>query len=275
MTNKQKTYVLYHASCLDGFGAALCAWKHLRDEAIYIPCQYGNAVPEMKIGSRVFILDFSFPRDIMVNLIEKHRVTCLDHHKTAQEALLGLGDIRTRITFDMNKSGAMLAWEYFNPGEKPPVLIEILQDRDLWLWERDDTKAVTAALKAIGFDDFNKWKPLLDDNLTGITKLQSMGEAILKDQEQTINSHVKNSYIGNLPNLDDFDLKGKDLELIELIGWVKQATIPMVNATTLISEICHALLDKYPELPVAGSMMAGNKSIYSLSVLVLDMIALK
>jgi len=36
--------VLYHANCLDGFGAAYAAWKKFGDTADYIPVQYGEEV---------------------------------------------------------------------------------------------------------------------------------------------------------------------------------------------------------------------------------------
>ena len=39
--NQEKNIVvLYHADCLDGFGAAYAAWEKFGDTAEYIPVQY-------------------------------------------------------------------------------------------------------------------------------------------------------------------------------------------------------------------------------------------
>ena len=73
----------------------------------------------MEPGSEVYILDFSYPRQVMESLLSQHvKVIALDHHKTAQEALLGLRG----ALFDMNRSGAMISWEYFHPEREIPDL---------------------------------------------------------------------------------------------------------------------------------------------------------
>ena len=54
----------------------------------------------------------------------------IDHHKTAQKELC---DIPKKYQiFNMNKSGAVLAWEYFFPDEEVPLLFLYIQDRDIW-----------------------------------------------------------------------------------------------------------------------------------------------
>ena len=37
--------------------------------------------------------------------------------------------------FDMNHSGARLAWDYFHPGKEPPKFINYIEDCDLWAWK--------------------------------------------------------------------------------------------------------------------------------------------
>lgn len=90
------TYVLYHGNCYDGFGAAYAAWRVFGDDATYIPVVYGQPFPpEVPVGATVYILDFSYPRD---ELIEHHgwskKLVVLDHHATARDAL-------TRIARDL------------------------------------------------------------------------------------------------------------------------------------------------------------------------------
>jgi oligoribonuclease NrnB/cAMP/cGMP phosphodiesterase (DHH superfamily) len=72
----------------------------------------------------------------------------LDHHKTAEEDLAGLD----YAIFDMDKSGAVLAWEYFHPDKAIPEVLLNIQDGDLWKFERANTKELRAALPLLEFD---------------------------------------------------------------------------------------------------------------------------
>ena len=70
----QRTYVVYHAGCLDGFGAAWAAHLSLGDNNVeYLPASYGNPPPNFRTESRIFILDFSYPREITLELIGQHQ----------------------------------------------------------------------------------------------------------------------------------------------------------------------------------------------------------
>ncbi|WP_101050414.1 DHH family phosphoesterase [Macromonas nakdongensis] len=151
------TLVLYHADCPDGFGAAYAAWRALGDRADYLPCQHGGAVPAVA-GRDVFILDFAFDADVMTRLrAEARSITLLDHHQTAHDKLqclhCGPG---FSLLFDMQRSGAHLAWAHFHPGQPVPHLISRIEDRDLWDWAYPDTRPFLAALDALDFD-FEQW----------------------------------------------------------------------------------------------------------------------
>lgn len=151
--------ILYHKNCLDGFGAAYAAWRFLGDSAAYIPVTYGEEPPYLKDKS-VFILDFSYPRATILDIKRQaDTLLILDHHKTAQEALSGLD----YAVFDMGKSGCRLAWEYFHPSKSIPRLLELIEDRDLWKFRYEETKAVTAALFDLWPTEFNHWDTLVKD----------------------------------------------------------------------------------------------------------------
>ncbi len=154
-----KNYVLYHASCFDGSGAAYAAWRALGDtDTAYIPVQYGEAPPEMDSGSNIYIVDFSYPKDVLTGLLDaSEKLVVLDHHKTAKEALEGFPG----AVFDMDKSGAVLAWEYFHQEVPVPTLLYHIQDRDLWRWKISKTKEVTAGLRLI--KDFRDYDGLVGD----------------------------------------------------------------------------------------------------------------
>ena len=99
--------------------------------------------------SIVFIVDFSYPYEALERLRwAASTLVILDHHKTAQEALK---DFPGAI-FDMDRSGAMIAWNYFHPDIPPPRLIECVQDRDLWTKKFDETEAISSALPLLEGD---------------------------------------------------------------------------------------------------------------------------
>lgn len=152
--------VLFHSygngrHCPDGFGASYAAWAKFGDEAEYIPCVYGEPSPQIDDGDTVYLVDFSYPRDVLLGMADIATAVVLDHHKTAQAALEGLDF----ATFDMNRSGAQLAWDYFHPTTVEPLLISYVADRDLWLKKLPYTEEVHRALGAF-VQDFQVWDVL-------------------------------------------------------------------------------------------------------------------
>lgn len=161
--------VIYHANCNDGFGAAWAFWRLVDEkgeyeEVEYIACNYGDE-PIIHSGVDLFILDFSFPRDHLKAFCElTNKVLLLDHHKTAEEALTNWPDqpANLEIVFDKNRSGASLTWDYFSAKYTPdwigqrPKLIGFIEDRDLWKFQYEGTKAIHEVLSLLP-KDFDKW----------------------------------------------------------------------------------------------------------------------
>jgi len=148
--------VIYHADCSDGFGAAWSAWKRLGNRAEYHACKHGQPPPDVR-GKTVAILDFSFSNAVTKRMIEEAEgLIVIDHHRTA---MIELHDI-SNTHFDMNHSGARLAWDFFHPGHPPPKLISYIEDRDLWKWELPYSKEFSAAFDMVPFtyEDFEKFE---------------------------------------------------------------------------------------------------------------------
>lgn len=215
-----KTYVLYHSNCYDGFGAAFAAWCKFAGDATYIPCTYGTPPPAMEPNSKVYILDFSYPRADMIELMLRYDVTVIDHHKTAKEELKGLPN----TIFDMSSSGAVLAWAFFHSEEDVPQLLYYIQDRDLWKFELPMSREVAAALQLYPFD-FDKWEILLRRKERAITQLQQEGIIALRYKEQCV------------------DIIARRAKLENFAGHV----VPVVNATSFFSEVGEKLLELFPE----------------------------
>jgi len=189
----QDTIVIYHADCLDGYGAAYAAWKKFGDSAEYIPAHYGNPPPDV-IGKDVYILDFSYPLETLLKMhILARDLLVIDHHKTAQADLIELPFAK----FDMAKSGCVLAWEHFHPEDKTPFGLELIQDRDLWQFHIPETKAYCEALRNLINRSFIAWDFHLA--MGNCFELAERGEDLLAVFNDDITSLAKRAH--NMPLL--------------------------------------------------------------------------
>jgi nanoRNase/pAp phosphatase (c-di-AMP/oligoRNAs hydrolase) len=185
-----KIKVLFHSfgngkHCPDGFAAAYAAWKHFGDTAEYIPCVYQDAPPQIDQGDQVYLLDFSYPREVLLDINSRAHVRVLDHHKSAQENLEGL----SFACFDMSKSGAELAWEYFHPEITLPDLIRYVADRDLWKKDLPHTEEVHRALQSFA-QDFLVWDVLC--NITNYVEfMHRIGEPLYQKHLEAVDEVVQ------------------------------------------------------------------------------------
>lgn len=186
---------IYHAHCLDGFTAAWAIWKRW-PEATFIAAGYGDAPPDVA-GKHVLIVDFSYKRSVLVEMSKSAAsIRVLDHHKSAQADLADF-DIKgnpggnfvdpaavvspnIQALFDMNKSGAMLAWEYTWPSGAPDI-VKHVQDRDLWQFILHGTKEINASLGILPMD-FAVWQLTADQlrSVDGWNEHYAMGSALMR-----------------------------------------------------------------------------------------------
>lgn len=151
-----RTVILYHGSCPDGFGAAYAAWKRFGEDAEYIPLHRGEALPEGLAGDHLYFLDFTYEQEDMDHFVSIAKtVTVLDHHIGMKEVIESM----PAYVFDNDKSGAGIAWSYFNPSLPFPTLLAHVQDNDLFRFALPDTKAVLAYLTVHPFE-FEAWDAL-------------------------------------------------------------------------------------------------------------------
>ena len=182
-----KPLIIYHKGCLDGAAAALAAWLKFGDEAEYRPASYGDPAPtddEVR-GRDVYVLDFSYPRAELERMAaacaspDGGHLEVIDHHKSAKADCEGL----EFCTFDMDHSGAALAWFRFHGRTTSrnetmlPELFAYVQDRDLWRWELPHSKEVSAALAASGaLTDFRALIPIYND-----CRFSPISESLMQD----------------------------------------------------------------------------------------------
>lgn len=174
--------VLYHADCLDGFGAAYAAWRRHGNAATYRPMHHGAPWNMNEVaGHDVFILDFSFSPAVLEGMAGIARsVTQIDHHASALKAWSGLAlqdgeaflyrhpTLPLSIHFNLNKSGARLAWEYFHPDTPAPLAIRHIEDQDMWRFALPGTRPFCRALRLMPFE-LETWHEMIvatDDEST-------------------------------------------------------------------------------------------------------------
>ena len=166
--------IIYHKDCVDGFTAAWIADRVLYGNPIMHPAQYGDEPPWSLLTDKtnLFILDFSYPRDMLLSIQGKVKnIKVLDHHKTAEADLVGLDFCE----FDMTRSGAGLAWDFFHHGDHRPWIVDYVEDRDLWQWKLNNSKAVNAYIGTVT-KTLNDWDVLSAQLLKSVCR---NGEAIL------------------------------------------------------------------------------------------------
>ncbi|HCN76532.1 MAG TPA: hypothetical protein DIT13_04955 [Verrucomicrobiales bacterium] len=236
-------FVLYHANCPDGFAAAWAAWMTIGNAATYMPVNYGEPLPDLPDGAMVIMVDFSYPRPILEALAERCQVTVLDHHPTAQEALRGLDF----ATFDLQKSGAVLAWEHFHGTDVPEMLLYI-QDRDLWQWKLPASREINAGLWKGTPREFGAWKTIHALWHSGVTtakeRLIQAGEILATYDALTVDQLCKHPH------------------WMRVLNW----TVPAVASPVLQSEIGHRLLELHPTAPFAAIYMTLDDGTFAYSL---------
>jgi len=193
------TICIYHGNCADGFASAWVVRKAIGESVEFHAGVYQDPPPDVT-GKRVLLVDFSYKRPIVEQMLEKTNgnVTILDHHKTAIEDLAGLP---LHGTMNVDRSGAMLTWEYFFPGEAPPPLLLHIEDRDLWRFALARTREIQANVFSYPYD-FQVWDELM---AADVEDLAREGAAIerkhFKDIDELLGVVTRRMVIGgyNVP----------------------------------------------------------------------------
>jgi len=152
MSVTHETLVIYHDDCLDGLGSAWSAFCKLGNRARYVPARHGDAIPDFEPGAIIYILDFSYSPQLLVEISAKAgQVILIDHHITALEQcddFFNVQDLPENLSlhFDMLRSGCVLTWQHFFPEQEPPQILLHIEDRDLWHFKLDGTREITMAL---------------------------------------------------------------------------------------------------------------------------------
>lgn len=163
---------IYHGNCADGFGSAWAVRNALGARDVeYVPGTYGDPAPDVT-GRDVIMVDFCYKRPVIDAMIGKvNSLLIIDHHKTARDDLAGLPEMsmmggwpderRLGVCFDMERSGALLTWDFFHQHEEAPILLQHISDRDLWQFKLKGTKEIQACIFSHPYT-FEAWDTLVE-----------------------------------------------------------------------------------------------------------------
>lgn len=192
-----KPLVIYHSNCADGFTAAWAVRQAM--DAEFYPGVHGEPPPDVT-GRDVILVDFSYQAAVLQEIRKKARsILILDHHKSAeadipacasgkldaltvfrmdapewtarktwdyfqscayQDQCEGAPYANVYALFDMDRSGAGIAWDFFHPGKARPALIDHVEDRDLWRFALHGTREIQSALFSYPYR-FEVWDELM------------------------------------------------------------------------------------------------------------------
>lgn len=218
-------YIIYHDDA-DGIASALAAYINFkRDRTRYFAVNYGQSFPlEIKYLEKedeVYILDFSYKKEILEEINSRvSKLVVIDHHETAYNDLKDLD----YAIFDLNKSGATLSFEYFNKGKEMHKLFKLVEDRDLWRFQYEETEPFNLGVTVHdNFKTLEFWYQVYVDDLL-FREIINEGRLYLKFRNSQINAFVKNN---------------KKYKKVKWNGY----KVAVYNATLNISELGSSILD--------------------------------
>ncbi len=242
--------VIYHGNCADGFTAAWLVNQALSGPNGPIPTDwviahhgavYGEEPPDVT-GRTVYIVDFSYAPEVMVQICERAaQVVWIDHHKSAIEAMEGIKPDNMAKFVSTERSGAYLTHQWLWPQSSPIDLVKLVDDRDRWVFKDPRSKPFHASLfsRPYKIGEWNKIACSCDEMVVE-------GEAILR-------KHWK-----GIRELLDVMTVMRDVAGFE----VPTANLPYTSA----SDACDELLARHPEAPFAACwfLRKDGKRVFSL-----------
>lgn len=189
---KCSNIVIYHRVDLDGIFSALIVKNTVNDCSVY-GYNYGDdlsLIPNPKNYDKIFMVDVSFPPEIMLKYKESGtEIIWIDHHVTAIDSSISYGYANLPGLRRIGTAACELTWEFFNGPKIPaPDVIQLAGTWDVWNKTRFDWINVVSpfqkAMKATygtSFEniqrDFNKLIYLSPEELD---KMLDIGRVIIR-----------------------------------------------------------------------------------------------
>ena len=201
--------LIYHDKCPDGKGASWPFWRENQNGGKCTLNLYGlshGQNPPNVENQVVMIVDFCFPRAILEEMAKTaKKITILDHHESAQKELEGELPSNVEAIFDMDRSGAQIAWDYVYPDQPRPWFIDVIADRDLWVWNIPNSKEIGKALSTEGYYTWEKMEEMYQMSFTTLgydekfrKRMTKAGSRYIEQEEKEISSICSKAILAEL-----------------------------------------------------------------------------
>ena len=219
--------VLYHYPCPDGGFAAAAAYmkfQQIKRRARFVP--HRTFAPllvddvvrvsrEFDEKPEVYLLDFAGSPGFAVSLAGNEYVSSvivIDHHKTAESDLCHDSESlpkKLKVNFDMERSGAVLALEFFKPygvSQDQRRLFDLVQDADLWKWKVKGSKEFYAGFASLKLELDATKNPGIFERLLNLSPEDTIerGKEQLEKQGTIISKVLGEAYTVKLGGSNNF-----------------------------------------------------------------------
>lgn len=215
--------IAFHDGCPDGVMAATVAMVALESKpTALLPCRYDAPLPERLTTpnpGKLLCVDWSPNQQQLRLLLETWSdVFVIDHHASRDWLPRLFPD---NCVFDQGYSGAMLTHYWFHGCDpNPPMVLQYVQDRDLWKWELPHSREVSQAIwNNLGFAFLETL--LIDFPLESLVRI---GSQLLQQQDAEI----------------------QRLAALAFPVRIHGEYVALANAPIHPSEVCHELLYRWP-----------------------------
>jgi oligoribonuclease NrnB/cAMP/cGMP phosphodiesterase (DHH superfamily) len=251
----------YHKNCIDGTMSAALLREYKDKSIVFIALSHGTSVEnalssafskyDIKNIYKIWFLDIAPKKDDLSYLKSLNtEVIIIDHHKTTAQLISEFTgkpieeDKPIRIDYDFIsfiydplESGASLTYKTITNNDQIPAIIDIVKDKDLWLWRYENT------------DEINDFLYMYTNNP------EQMREFLHKDlQEIASQSKVLSQYKNfNVARLKEswlsaplyVEIKDTSTSLPRSTSMPQSITIPAVNTPVYQSEIGNLIAKEY------------------------------
>jgi uncharacterized protein len=227
---KKQILVLHHAKCMDGITSAYVLRKKfgLSRTIEYHSMIHGSSPLPDFTGKEVYILDFSLMGEDLINCCNvATSVTIIDHHKTFIDHYTSLKEVPSNLNIantSTDHCGCVLTWKYLFPNDAVPLLLEYVEQRDLWLWNKEYCHEVLAYLESYFPFDFD----------------------ILELLEQDLNRKFQQAVTDGISILRYMRKQSEELtskaEMYDFMGY----KVPGINNRIQVSEVLNDMGKGYP-----------------------------
>ena len=234
--------VWYHAPCRDGFTGAYAAWRYYGDQATYHPVFHKKPLPELSADTEFLdVIDFALTTDQFLdyqNRLGVNNILILDHHLETQQNLVN----RPGVVVDLNRSGAMIAYQHYFEDDNPPLLYQYVQDCDLSTWALENTQEINAVIAACK-QNWDSWRKLEHELENNFAEQVQWGQIIVNHHRHLSQEAVESAFFTTIGGF----------------------SVPVAERSAPNRQLTEALFNKFPDAPfVATYKQRGDEVFWSL-----------